>query len=189
MGKEVAMGREPIKPTRTETSLEQRRPIVRLSGAGWSAAAIAAELGVSRWTVGRWIRRAPVAGAVGLAYRPRRPMTPHPPTTPPAVRARIRAIREAHPGWGARLIRHQLARAGIAPLPAERTIQRWLARLGFALLRPPTGQPLGWPTPATAPTEEVWEADFVEKGGPPISLWSVVVTGRPAWPPAPHPPG
>jgi transposase len=182
------MGSEPIKPTRTETSLEQRRVMVRLAEVGWTVAAIAAELGVSRWTVGRWLRRAGAAGAVGLAYRPRRPKTPHPQTTPPAVRARIRAIREAHPGWGARLIRRQLAREGIAPLPSEVTIQRWLARLGFALLQPHTGKPLGWATPAVDPTEEVWEADFVEKGGSPTCVsWSVPTTPLACWPsPPPH---
>lgn len=174
------MGREVIKPTRTETSLEQRQLMVQLTEAGWTAAAIATELGVSPWTVRRWVKRARAVGAVGLAYRPRRPKTPHPQTTPATVRARIRAIREAHPGWGARLIRHQLDREGVVPLPSEVTIQHWLARFGFALLRPHTGKPLGWATPATIPSEEVWEADFVEKGGSPILPWS----GDAAAPPA-----
>ena len=113
------MGAEPSQPTSSETALAQRRLMVHLSEQGWTHQAIAAHLGVSRWTVLRWLRRYRVAGHVGLAYRPRRPTTPHPQTTPPAVRARIRAIREAHPRWGARLIRRQLAREGGRPSPPK----------------------------------------------------------------------
>jgi transposase len=156
------------KPTASETSLEQRQRIVHLSQQGHTAQEIATLVGVSRWTVGRWLRRYRQAGAVGLAYRPRRPRTPHPQTTPAAMRSRIQAIRDAHPRWGARLIRRQLLLDGQTP-PAEQTIQRWLRRLGYPLVVPRTGKPLGFRQPPPAPQELRWETDHKEKGGSSIS--------------------
>lgn len=161
-----------VKPTSSETAVAQRRLLVQLHQQGWTAPAIAQELGVSRWTVRRWVQRYQQAGEVGLAYRPRRPRREHPQTTPAAVRTRIRELREAHPGWGARLIRHQLDREGWETIPSEVTIQHWLARFGFALLQPRTHKPVGFTTPAPDPDEECWQADFKEKGGPPILVSS-----------------
>ena len=161
-----------VKPTSSETSLDQRRLMVQLHQQGWTYPAIAHDLGVSRWTVRRWVQRYRQAGEVGLAYRPRRPRSEHPQTTPAAVRTRIRALREAHPGWGARLIRHQLEREGWTGIPSEVTIQAWLRRFGFELLQPRTSKPVGWTTPTPAPDEECWQADFKEKGGSPILVSS-----------------
>ncbi len=176
------MGAELSQPTSSETLLAQRRLMVHLTEQGWSHQAIAEHLGVSRRTVLRWVGRYRAAGPVGLAYRPRRPRTPHPQTTPATVRARIRAIREAHPRWGARLIRRQLAREGVTPLPTEVTIQHWLAHFGFDLVQPRTGKPLGWPAPPPVPSEEVWQADFTEKGGPPTSAsWPAAARRRVCW--------
>ena len=152
------------RPTTGETTAEQRRLMVRLYAQGASYGAIAEQLGCSRWTVGRWVRAAAAGGEAALAYRSRRPLTPHPQTTPPAVQARIRAIRERHPGWGARLIRRQLELEGSTPVPSEAAIQRWLRTQGFALVRPLRHKSLGWPTP-TAGAQSVWQVDFKQKGG------------------------
>jgi transposase len=132
---------------------------------GWRYDEIAAHLGCSRWTVGRWVRVFRQGGEPALTYPSRRPQTPHPLTTPPPVQARIRAIREAHPGWGARLIRRQLDREGSTPLPSEVTIQAWLRRWDFPLVRPLRHKPVGGPTPAPAGASPRWEVDFKEKGG------------------------
>jgi transposase len=153
------------KPTSSETSLEQRHAMVRLHAQGWPYDAIAAQLGCSRWTVGRWVRAHAAGGDPALVYHDRRPRTPHPQTTPPAVQARIRAIRQQHPGWGARLIRRQLELDGVTPLPSEVAIQRRLARQGFPLVRPPRHKPLGWTGDAPVPATPLWQADFVQKGG------------------------
>jgi len=151
------------KPTSGETSIEQRQQMVRWHAQGDSYAVIAARLGCSRWTVGRWVRAAARGGEAALGYRSRRPHTPHPHTTPAAIQARIRAIHQAHPHWGARLIRRQLALEGVAKPPSEITIHAWLRRWEVPLVRPRCHKPLSWPQPATATPG--WQLDFKQKGG------------------------
>jgi hypothetical protein len=46
------------------------------------------------------------------------------------------------------------------------TVHAWLRRLGYLPPRTLRHKPLGWSTPATLPTEPVWQVDFKEKGGP-----------------------
>jgi transposase len=152
------------KPTVSETSLEQRQQIIALTQQGVSAPAIAQVVGCSARTVRRWRARQRQAGSAGLAYHSRRPVTRHPQTTPPAVVARIKAIRTAHPQWGARLIHRQLRLDGVAA-PSETTVRHWLARLGFGLVRPPRGKRLGWRQTPPAPDASVWEMDFTKKRG------------------------
>lgn len=157
----------PSKPTRSETSVPQRQEMVGLHTQGWTYAAIAAHLGCSRWTVGRWVRAHAAGGPAALAYHDRRPRTPHPhpQTTPLVVRDRMRLVRQAHPGWGARLIRRQLERDGVTPLPSEVAIHRWLARCGFPLVRPLRQKPLGWTSDAAGSATPLWQTDFKQKGG------------------------
>jgi transposase len=152
------------KPTVSETSLEQRQRIIALTSAGVSAPVIASELGCSVRTVHRWRARQRQAGPAGLAYHSRRPQTPHPQTTPPAVVARIQAIRAAHPRWGARLIHRQLRLDGVTPVPCEDTVGHWLRRLGYGPVRA-RGKPLGWTPPAPQPDETLWEVAFTKKRG------------------------
>ena len=157
------------KPTATETSLAERQQIIQLTRQGHSATAIAHHLGCSPRTVHRWRARYREQGEAGLQPRSRRPKQRHPQATPPAVVARIRAIRETHPGWGARLIRRQLLIDGIAAVPHENTIQGWLKRMGFGLVRPPVGKRLGWrpPDPPGCPLgpNARWQLDHKQKGG------------------------
>lgn len=162
------MTRDESAPTRSETMLAQRQTIIRLHQEGLSYAAIAVRVGCSLWTVGRWVREWQRDGPAALQYKSRRPRTPHPQTTPVAVQERIRTIRQLHPGWGARLIRRQLLLEAITPLPSEVTIQAWLRRQGFPLVRPPTAKPLGWTTPPPEPRQPIWQVDFKQKGGSPI---------------------
>lgn len=155
------------RPTSTETRYEDRLRIIQLDAAGWSRPAIAADIGCCVRTVQRWLAAYRTGGLPALAYHSRRPHTPHPLTTDPAVVARIRALRQAHPGWGARLLRNQLLLEGWAGVPSERTVGSWLRRLGY----PPTPRtlrrPLGWTTPASPPATVIWQMDFKEKGGSP----------------------
>jgi transposase len=157
-----------VKPTSSETSLAQRQRIVALTEAGWSAPHIAAAVGCSVRTVHRWRARVRTSGAAGLAPRSRRPQRVHPQTTGAAIVERIRAIRQAHPGWGARLIHRQLRLDGAQSVPSERTIHAWLGRLGFGPIRPPAGKPLGWEQPRPGPQDTVWEVDFKKKRTPAI---------------------
>jgi transposase len=155
------------KPTGRETTQDERATMVRLRAEGRGYDAIAAQVGCSAWTVGRWVRAHAAGGPAALAYRSRRPTTAHPQTTAPAVQERIRAIRARHPGWGARLIRRQLVLDGVADAPSEVTVHRWLIRQGFPLVRPLRRKPLAWPTPPSGGSP-VWQADFKQKGGPGI---------------------
>jgi transposase len=154
------------KPTSSETSLAQRQQMVALTAAGWSAPRIAARVGCSVRTVHRWRARARASGPDGLAPRSRRPQTPHPQTTAAPIVERIRAIRQAHPQWGARLIHRQLRLDGVRGVPSERTVQAWLGRLGFGPVRPPAGKPLGWTQAAPRSQQTVWEVDFKKKAPP-----------------------
>jgi IS30 family transposase len=90
------------KPTSSETSLDQRQRIVRLSEQGHSAQEVATLVGVSRWTVLRWVRRYRQAGEVGLAYRPADHAAPIPRPPPRryghASRPCARSIRAGVPG-------------------------------------------------------------------------------------------
>jgi transposase len=156
----------PLQPTVSECTRAEREAIIRRTEAGEAAPAIAAALGRSVRTITRWRRAFRQAGAAGLAYHSRRPHTAPAHTTPPHVVARIGAIRIAHPGWGARLIRRQLLLDGITPLPGERTVHRWLRRLGCPPVRPPTPKPLGFPQPPPAPRDDtIWEVDHTQKRG------------------------
>ena len=149
----------------TATTLAQRQQIIEWQQAQVSYAEIAERVGCSRWTVGRWVRAWKREGPSRLEPRSHRPHGVHPLTTPVRIQARIRAIREQHPGWGARLIHRQLELDRVTPLPSERTIQAWLQRQGFPLVRPRSAKPLGFPASASSPHQPLWEADFKKKGG------------------------
>lgn len=156
------------KPTWSELSIDQRREIIRLHQVGLPYAAIAERVACSLWTVGRWVRAWHRDGEAALAYKSRRPTSPHPRTTAVTIQDQIRAIRHAHPGWGARLIRRQLVLDGVSDIPSEVTIHAWLRRLGFELVRPATAKPAGWRERRPMPLGPVWQADFKQKGGSPI---------------------
>ncbi|MFD9015562.1 leucine zipper domain-containing protein, partial [Streptomyces sp. NPDC059570] len=111
-----------------------RRLLVERVRCGRAVAHVAAEMGVSRATAHKWIRRWRTEGEAGLADRSSRPRTtPH--RTPAAVEARVcheRQVRKLGP-----------ARLGpVLGLPAS-TVHRILVRHGLnrlAHLDRPTGQ-------------------------------------------------
>jgi transposase InsO family protein len=74
------------------TSLFARRLIVERVAAGWPAAHVAEQLGVSRATVCKWVRRHAVGGDAALADRSSRPLR-MPARTPKALERRVLAAR------------------------------------------------------------------------------------------------
>jgi transposase InsO family protein len=98
---------------------------------------VAAEAGVARQTLTKWLRRYESLGEAGLVDRS---SAPHrsPTLTGPDVVARIEDLRRTHK-WTARQIHLELVREGhqIAPV----TVARWLRRLGISRRRDidPTG--------------------------------------------------
>lgn len=98
---------------------------------------VAAEAGVARQTVTKWLRRYETLGEAGLADRSSAPRSSPTQTTPDVV-ARIEDLRRTHK-FTARQIHLELTREGhqIAPV----TVGRWLRRLGISRRRDidPTG--------------------------------------------------
>jgi transposase InsO family protein len=74
------------------TNLFARRLIVERVAAGWPAAHVAEQLGVSRATVCKWVRRHAVGGDAALADRSSRPLR-MPARTPKALERRVLAAR------------------------------------------------------------------------------------------------
>jgi hypothetical protein len=137
-----------------------RHQIVDRHRAGESLPAIAADLGLSPWTVRTRWRRARDQGAAGLA--PAYARCGHAGLRSSARIARAACwLRRRHPGWGARLILTILhARSPDEPLPHPRTVERWFR--ARELLAPPA--PRRSPPPPRSPTPHaVWQLDAKEQ--------------------------
>lgn len=112
--------------------MEQREEFVCLAQrAGANLSQLCRRYGISRKTGYKWLARAADAAPddIWSADRPRRPKT-SPSRTPPQIEAAVLAVRDAHPAWGGRKIRHVLEREGLAPVPAASTISAILTRHG-----------------------------------------------------------
>ncbi|MFC5911681.1 helix-turn-helix domain-containing protein, partial [Streptacidiphilus monticola] len=111
-----------------------RRLLVERVRSGRPVAHVAAEMGISRATAHKWVRRWREEGEPGLHDRPSRPhTTPH--RTPAAIEARVCELRKGR----------KLGPARIGPILglAPSTVHRVLARHGLgrlAHLDRPTGQ-------------------------------------------------
>lgn len=117
-------------------SIYARRLLVERFAAGWPAAQIAEQLGVSRATVYKWVRRHREEGEAGLSDRSSRPHR-CPTRTPSALEARILELRR---------VRHRGAvfLAGELGLVAS-TVGRVLRRHhmpALSAIDPITGQPV-----------------------------------------------
>jgi len=118
------------------TNLFARRLIVERVAAGWPAARVAEQLGISRATVHKWLRRYAAGGDAALADRSSRPVR-MPARTPSRVERRVLSARRRR-------------RRGAVVLAAElglnpSTVGRILARHDvprLAVLDPITGRPL-----------------------------------------------
>jgi transposase InsO family protein len=110
--------------------MEQRhKAVLEVLEGGVSVTDVARRYGVARQTVHDWLRRYARSGIVGLADRSSRPATcPH--QMAPEVEARVLALRDQHPTWGPRSIRHRLGREGVDPVPGRSSVYRALVRHG-----------------------------------------------------------
>jgi transposase len=108
-----------------------RTEIVRRRRVGEAAPAIAAALNLKVNTVRAVWQRYRQGGAATLVPATARSGRPGP-HFPPEVVAAALALKQAHPTWGAGLVRLELAAATPAqPLPGTRTLQRWWRRAGL----------------------------------------------------------
>ena len=134
---------------------DQRREFVMLASlAGANISALCGRFGISRQTGHLWLRRL-AAGECGFEDRSRAPLH-SPRRLADEDAARILAVRDAHPAWGARKIAAVLQRAGVAP-PAASTIHAVLSRHGRIAPDSP-GRPYGT-FERTAPNA-LWQMDF-----------------------------
>jgi len=93
--------------------------------------------GVSPKTAYKWKRRFVEGGRKALADRSRKPHR-QPGRLGQKWIERIRRLRQERPRWGAKKLRARFVRERLRP-PSERTIARWLKRLG--LVNPPRRRP------------------------------------------------
>ena len=110
--------------------VEQRHKAVLEVLAGATITDVAQRNGVTRQTLHRWLRRYAFLGLAGLTDQPSRPATcPH--QMSPETEVRLLELREEHPGWGPRSLRHQLQKEEVFPLPGRSSIYRCLVRHGL----------------------------------------------------------
>jgi transposase InsO family protein len=121
-------------PWQEQSQMSLRHEFVTLANVdGANRRALCRRYAISPTTGYKWLARYRAEGVVGLVDRSRRPRT-SPSQTAPAIEARVVALRDAHPAWGARKLGTVLARqdrpeAGLpAAIPAPSTITRILHR-------------------------------------------------------------
>jgi transposase InsO family protein len=110
--------------------VEQRYRAVLEAAAGVPVTEVAARYEVSRQSVHAWIGRYAEGGLGALADRPRRPDTcPH--QVSAEIEAAVCELRREHPRWGPLRLVHELAKAGISPVPSRMSAYRALVRHGL----------------------------------------------------------
>ena len=121
--------------------VEQRLDAVRAVLDGADVVDVAAQVGVHRATLHRWVARYLSGQLAGLADHSHRPHS-SPRQVADAVEVAVAEMRREHPRWGSRRIRLEMlrkpgpwARQGLA-VPSERTINRILHRQGLLRARP-----------------------------------------------------
>ena len=120
---------------------DQRREFLALAGlADANVSALCARFGISRQTGHLWLRRQ-AEGDSTFEDRSRRPHA-SPRRIEGEVAARIVAVRQRHPAWGARKIAAVLARDGNVP-PAVSSVHAVLVRAGLVCPKRPDQGPFG----------------------------------------------
>jgi transposase len=110
--------------------VEQRYRAVLDVRAGVPVTEVAGRVGVSRQSVHAWVRRYEVGGLAGLMDRSRRPEScPH--QVSAEVEAVLCELRREHPRWGPLRLAHELAKAGVSPVPSRMSVYRVLVRHGL----------------------------------------------------------
>lgn len=121
------------------------------------------EIGISRTTAYKYLKRYDQEGLEGLKERSRAPRT-RPRETPPEIRRVLIDARQAHPTWGPRKLKAWLEeRDPSLELPFPSTIGDLLKREGLVhprrLRRKPPPSNSSSPSHTTHPNQE-WNADF-----------------------------
>ncbi len=110
---------------------EQRyQAVLAVISDGDTVTEVAARFGVSRQSVHSWLRKYETGGLEGLGDGSHRPRgCPHQMSS--VVEVAVVELRRAHPSWGPRRLRYELAKRDAVPegeLPSESAIYRCLVR-------------------------------------------------------------
>jgi transposase InsO family protein len=143
---------------------EQRyQAVLAVIADGVSVKQVAEKVGVSRQSLHSWLARYEAEGLDGLVDRSRRPRScPH--QMPAEVEAVVLELRRVHRYWGARRIRHELARRGLvagAVLPSESAIYRCLVRAGLVEPLPRHRRAERFKRWERAAPMQLWQMDMV----------------------------
>src|SRR3954469_2192347 len=128
--------RSSVSHANARTNLFARRLMVERVAAGWPAAHVADQLGVSRATVYKWLRRHAEGGDAALVDRPSRPMR-MPARTPKRLEQKVLAARRRRQR-GAVVLAAEL---GMNPSTVGRILRRYQVP-PLAAVDPITGQPV-----------------------------------------------
>jgi len=142
-------------PWREVSILEQRREFVELAKQdGANRRELCRRFGIHPDTGYKWLSRWTAEGE--LADRSRRPHS-SPGRTDVAIEARIVALRDEHPAWGARKLARCLERKGVA-VPAISTVHEILRRHDRII--PPAGGAVALQRFERSIPNELWQMDF-----------------------------
>lgn len=149
------------------TIMDERAEFCALAQqAGANISALCRRFGIGRTTAYKWLGRHQAGEP--LTDHSRRPHT-SPGQTPPAVEARLLALRQEHPSWGGRKLRWRLLELGVAEVPAASTITALLRRQG--LLDPEErAKHRAWTRFEADAANDLWQLDF--KGHVPLATGS-----------------
>lgn len=136
-----------------------RTEFVHLASApGANVSQLCRRFGISPKTAYKWLHRFQEGGLAALEDRSRRPRS-SPKQTPDAMVERILKLRQAHPAWGGRLLRHRLIKLGVEGVPSASTITEILRRHG--LLDPKeSAKHKPWQRFEHEAPNQLWQMDF-----------------------------
>jgi putative transposase len=141
---------------------ERIKMISAYEGGDYAISELAAQYGVSRKTVYKWIQRYEVGGWLALEDQSRAPRH-HPNAVAEEVVQTLVALKELRPLWGAPKLRRKLEqKLGAEQCPAESTVSEILRRHGLSRIarRRRRAVPSAQPFAACQEANAVWCADF-----------------------------
>ena len=141
--------------------VEQRyQAVLAVISDGETVTDVAARFGVRRQTVHEWLVRYEGGGLDALADRSHRPRScPH--QMGAAAEVAVLELRRAHPSWGPRRLRFELAKRELEPLPSESAIYRCLVRHGQIAPERRRARAEHWRRWERARPNELWQMDTV----------------------------
>lgn len=115
-------------PWKETSTMKEREQFIKEAKIGLNSfSALCKKYNISRQTGYKWVNRERQLGAIGLKDLSRKPKR-SPNQTPTLMEDEVLKVRQAHPIWGGRKIRHILLREGKDNVPAASTITSILKR-------------------------------------------------------------